>query len=78
MVDMLDSKFNASNSVRVQVSLSLKNVAEMVKALDCKSNPAKVMGSSPIVHSDSPVSLEVKCPPFKRCVTGSIPVLGSL
>jgi hypothetical protein len=50
MVDMLDSKFNASNSVRVQVSLSAKNVAEMVKALDCKSNPAKVMGSSPIVH----------------------------
>ena len=39
MVDMLDSKFNASDSVRVQVSLSLKNVAELVKALDCKSNP---------------------------------------
>ena len=43
MVDMLDSKFNASDSVRVQVSLSpfekKKNVAKLVKALDCKSNP---------------------------------------
>ena len=29
----------------------LLNVAEMDKALDCKSNPAKVMGSSPIVHT---------------------------
>jgi hypothetical protein len=28
------------------------NVAEMDKALDCKSNPAKVMGSSPIVHKN--------------------------
>ena len=44
LVDMLDSKFNASDSVRVQVSLSssffIKNVAELVKALDCKSNPS--------------------------------------
>jgi hypothetical protein len=39
MVDMLDSKFNASDSVRVQVSLSSLNVAELGKALDCKSNP---------------------------------------
>ena len=52
------------------------NVAEMDKELDCKSNPERVMGSSPIVHK-SPVSLMVKCPPFKRCVIGSIPILGN-
>ena len=44
MVDMLDLESNASDSVRVQVSLSpfekkKKKVAELVKALDCKSNP---------------------------------------
>ena len=39
------------------------NVAEMDKALDCKSNPVKVMGSNPIVHK-IPSQFNGKTPAF--------------